>query len=66
MENRIITTQTDIRDKVFTRSTVLSVTQSSRQDISFRSEKSEKARRNDYQITTVIVTTNLKKMKPLF
>ena len=49
------------RIKLFTRSTdFLPAIQSSREVISFRSGSSEKAERNDYQMTTIIVTNNFK------
>ena len=49
------------RIKLFTRSTdFLPAIQSSREVISFRSGNSEKAERNDYQMTTIIVTNNFK------
>lgn len=62
VENRIVTTQTNIKDKVFfTRSTdFLPATQSPREAISFRSGNSERAERNDYQMTIIIVTNNFK------
>ena len=50
------------RIKFFTRSTdFLPATQSPREAISFRSGNSERAERNDYQMTIIIVTNNLKK-----